>query len=76
MRFDKYSDGTFHRAAFLPSIGIRMAQFSRWMQGFAGAHLKGEMNGFGVYLVATAKDYQKLVTPWAFALVPVENYDN
>jgi hypothetical protein len=46
------------------------------MLGFDGAHLKGEMNGYGVYLVATSKDYQKQVTPWAFALVPVENYDN
>lgn len=60
---DKYSDGTLHRAGFVPSIGIEIAQFSRWMYGFDGAHLKGGMNGYGVYLVATAKGYQKKVTP-------------
>ncbi|ETK79025.1 hypothetical protein L915_15084, partial [Phytophthora nicotianae] len=76
MHFEKYFDGTFHRACFMPSIGAQIAKFSRRMHGFDGAHLKGEMNGYGVYLVATCKDYQKRVTPLAFELVTVENYDN
>lgn len=74
-QFDQYIDGTFHRARFVPSIGIQIAQFSRRKYKFDGAHLKGEMNGYGVDCVATAKYYQKQVTPWAFALVLVENYD-
>ncbi|KAG6595821.1 uncharacterized protein IUM83_18218 [Phytophthora cinnamomi] len=41
-----------------------------------GAHLNGEMNDYIVYLVATAKDYNVHILPFAFSLVPTEDYEN
>ncbi|POM76066.1 LOW QUALITY PROTEIN: Hypothetical protein PHPALM_6739 [Phytophthora palmivora] len=75
-RFDKEVDGTFKRACFLPSIGIRVAHKARHLYGLDGAHLKGEMNNYGVFLVAMAKDYNNHILPFAFSLVPVQNYDH
>ncbi|GMF24662.1 unnamed protein product [Phytophthora fragariaefolia] len=46
---------------------------SRRMFGFDGAHLKAEMNSYGVFLVATCKDYNKQVTLFTLAPVLVEN---
>jgi hypothetical protein len=74
---EKLADGvTFRRACVIPSVGIHVAHNSKLLFGFDGAHLKGEMNRHGVYLLATAKDYNKRTFPFGFPLVPVENYDD
>jgi hypothetical protein len=75
-RFEKEDNGTFKRACFLPTIGIHAALNARRLYGLDGAHLKGEMNNYGVFLVATAKDFNNHILPFAFSLVLVENYDH
>ncbi|KAE9016341.1 hypothetical protein PR003_g15930 [Phytophthora rubi] len=75
-KFEKEGDGTFKRACFIPNIGIRVARMARRLFGVDGAHVKGEMNNYGVVLVATAKDYNNHILPFAFSLVPTENNEN
>ncbi|POM76371.1 Uncharacterized protein PHPALM_6397 [Phytophthora palmivora] len=41
---------------------------ARLLYGLDGAHLKGEMNNYGVFLVTTAKDYNDHILPFAFSL--------
>ncbi|KAJ8523603.1 hypothetical protein ON010_g17515 [Phytophthora cinnamomi] len=75
-RFETYSDGTFMRAGFTPNVGIHISKNARRLFGFDGAHLKGEMNQYGVFLVATAKDFDKSIVPFAFSIAPKENYEH
>ncbi|OWZ07243.1 hypothetical protein PHMEG_00020386 [Phytophthora megakarya] len=76
-RIDRESDNaTFQRACFIPNVGIHISKMCKSRIGFDGTHLKGEMNKRGVYLVATTKDFNNHVIPFALALVPVENYEN
>ncbi|RAW23671.1 hypothetical protein PC110_g19901 [Phytophthora cactorum] len=76
-RLDKARDGmAFERACFIPNVGIHIVKMSKQLIGFDGAHLKGDMNKRGIVLVATAKDYNNHVVPFAFGLVRVEDYDN
>ncbi|KAF4149448.1 hypothetical protein GN958_ATG01420 [Phytophthora infestans] len=76
MKFEKFGNGTFIRACFIPNIGIQVAKRSRRLYGFDGAHLKGEMNQRGFFLVATSKDFNSSILPFAFSLVPVENKEH
>ncbi|KAJ8514438.1 hypothetical protein ON010_g18676 [Phytophthora cinnamomi] len=75
-RFETYSDGTFMRAGFTPNVGIHISKNARRLFGFDGAHLKEEMNQYGVFLVATAKDFDKSIVPFAFSIAPKENYEH
>ncbi|KAE8967337.1 hypothetical protein PR001_g28134 [Phytophthora rubi] len=76
-RLDRTSDdSTFERAMFIPNVGIHIVKMSKPIVGFDAAHLKGEMYKRGVFLVATTKDYNNHVIPFAFALVPVETFDH
>lgn len=71
------NNATFRRACFIPNLGIHIAKCAKRLVGFDGAHLKGlEMNKRGVFLVATTKDFNNHVTPFALALVSMENYEN
>ncbi|GMF40100.1 unnamed protein product [Phytophthora fragariaefolia] len=73
---ETYSDGAFMRAILIPNVGIHIVKNTRRLFGFDGAHLKGEMNQYGVFLVATAKDFDKSIVPFTFSIVPKENYDH
>ncbi|KAF4134841.1 MULE transposase domain-containing protein [Phytophthora infestans] len=75
-KFEKEADGTFKRACFSPNIGIRVATMGRRLYGVDSAHLKGEMNNYGFFFVATAKDYDNHIVPFEFSIVLVENFDN
>ncbi|KAG2826834.1 hypothetical protein PC118_g9123 [Phytophthora cactorum] len=76
-RLDKKDDDlTFKRACFITNLGIHVMQMCKGLIGFDGAHLKGEMNKRGVFLVATTKDYNNHVVPFALGLVSTENYEN
>ncbi|ETI51781.1 hypothetical protein L914_04777 [Phytophthora nicotianae] len=57
-KFDREANNlTFRRSFFVPNVGIHIANMCKILTGFDGAHLKGEMNKRGVFLVATTKDY-------------------
>ncbi len=75
-RFEKTAKHEFKRACFLPSLGAHVLRMSKSIIGLDGVHLKGEMNKYGVYLVATSKDYAHHIVPFALALVEVENFEN
>jgi hypothetical protein len=76
-KFERAPDcSTFFRACFVPIAGVHAALMARRLIGFDGVHLKGDMHQLGVFLVATAKDFDNHIVPFALALVPVENYDS
>jgi hypothetical protein len=72
---EKTSSGLFQHACFFPGACLQARTLSKNVVGLDGAHLKGETNKRGVFLVATAKDRNNHLLVFGLAVVSVENYD-